>query len=85
MGYTEVRPQEVTIVKSFLLGRDVFVSLQTGSDKSFCYCCLPVVFDNLTGVRNTPNQSVLAVVVSPLTALMKDQVRTMEAKNMRSV
>ena len=50
--------------------RDVFVSLPMGYGKSVCYFPLPLVFDRL---RRVEKKSVV-VVVSPLVALMKDQV-----------
>ena len=63
------------VVEQFVEGRDVFVSLSTGSGKSLCYMyfILPRVYDILKGITSTESQSV-AVVVSPLIALMKDQV-----------
>ena len=51
----------------FLEGNDVFVCLPTG--KSLCCTALPKVFDQL---RVTDVQSIF--IVSPLIALMKDQV-----------
>ena len=48
----------------------MFVSLPTGYGKSVCYFSLPLVFDRL---RRVEKKSVV-VVVSPLVALMKDQV-----------
>ena len=78
LGYSKLRPQLKTAVKSFVLGRDVFVSLPTGSGK---YCLLPSVFDLLSGSDGTS----IVVVVSPLISLMKDQVRSMMARNVRAV
>ena len=54
----------------FVVGQDVFVSLPTGFGKSFCYILLPRIFDLLRGVENT----CVLIVVSPLIALMKNQV-----------
>ena len=53
----------------FVDGRDVFVMLPTGSGKSLCYTALPSVFDILRG-----KDGHIVIVVSPLVALMKDQV-----------
>ena len=48
LGYPEgLRPKQQQVVRHFLLGCDVFVSLPTGSGKSLCYCVLPKVFDYL--------------------------------------
>ena len=54
----------------FLEGYDVFVSLPTGGGKSLCFACLPMVFDRLRGVTHR----CIAAIVSPLKALMHDQV-----------
>ena len=58
------------------------VSLPTGSGKSLCYCLLPVAFDVLR--RNSHTQCIL-LVVSPLIALMQDQVRAMNERGVRAV
>ena len=81
LGISELRPQQDVAIRMFVHGRDVFVNLPTGSGKTLCYCCLPLVFDTLRG--NT-SQSVV-VVVSPLIALMKDQVRAMKEKAVSAV
>ena len=54
----------------FCKGRDVFVSLPTGYGKSLCYTLLPCVFDLLRKVEKKS----IALIVSPLVALMQDQV-----------
>ena len=74
LGYTELRPNQERVVTLFLNGNDVFVSLPTGSGKSLCYCLLPKAFDVLRKSKTSDTQSVI-IVVSPLIALMKDQVR----------
>ena len=58
---------------------DVFVSLPTGFGKTFCYSVLPVLFDLIRG-HSSP--TCLIVVVSPLLALMQDQVNVMESQGL---
>ena len=51
-------------------GKDVFLWLPTGFDKSLCYEVLPFVFDDKLGKDNS-----VVIVVSPLISLMVDQVQ----------
>lgn len=61
-GFDGFRPLQEDIVADVLAGRDVFALLPTGGGKSLCFQLPAVMRDGLT------------VVVSPLIALMKDQV-----------
>jgi ATP-dependent DNA helicase RecQ len=65
-GFHTFRPSQEAIVRDVLDGRDVFALLPTGGGKSLCYQ-LPAVL--------TPG---LTVVISPLIALMKDQVDALD-------
>ena len=65
-GFDSFRPLQREIVEDSLAGRDVFALLPTGGGKSLCYQLPALVRPGLT------------VVVSPLIALMKDQVDAME-------
>ena len=65
-GFPSFRPSQEAIVRDVLAGRDVFALLPTGGGKSLCYQ-LPAM---LTGG--------LTVVISPLIALMKDQVDALD-------
>ena len=60
----------------------MFVFLPSGYGKSLCYMLLPLVFDNLRS-EHCHRKSV-AVVVSPLIALMEDQVASYSAKGLKS-
>ena len=46
MGYFEMRSKQEEVVGHFLSGKDVFVSLPTGSGKSLCYSVLQRLFDH---------------------------------------
>ena len=81
LGY-KLRARQQEVVVNFVQGRDVFVSLPTGSGKSLCYAVLPWTFDCL---RSIPKPSSIIIVVSPLIALMKDQVSSFMKKGLSAV
>jgi ATP-dependent DNA helicase RecQ len=61
-GFASFRPHQEEIVAAIIEGRDLFAALPTGGGKSLCYQLPAMLLDRLT------------VVVSPLIALMEDQV-----------
>ncbi len=66
-GFASFRPLQEAIIRDALAGKDVFALLPTGGGKSLCFQ-LPAMA-----------RAGLTVVVSPLIALMKDQVDALQA------
>lgn len=69
-GLSEFRKGQLPIIQSVLQGRDTLAVMPTGGGKSLCYQ-LPAL--HLNG---------LVLVISPLIALMKDQVRLLRAQGL---
>jgi ATP-dependent DNA helicase RecQ len=67
-GFREFLDGQETVMASILSGRDTMVIMPTGGGKSLCYQLPAMVMDGVT------------VVVSPLIALMKDQVDALERR-----
>ena len=72
LGYPAMKPEQLDVTTAFIEGRNVFAILPTGFGKNLCYACLPVAFDKIS--KNTRGYSI-AVVVTPLLVITKDQVR----------
>lgn len=61
-GYSDFRPGQAALMDGLLAGRDVVGVMPTGAGKSLCYQLPALLLDGV------------ALVISPLIALMKDQV-----------
>jgi ATP-dependent DNA helicase RecQ len=66
-GFDALRPLQADAIHATLAGRDLLTVLPTGGGKSLCYQVPPLVSGRCT------------LVVSPLIALMRDQVAAMKA------
>ncbi len=67
-NFKEFRPGQREVVEAVMAGRDVVALMPTGGGKSLCFQ-LPAIVSNQ-----------LSVVISPLIALMKDQVDGLQAR-----
>ena len=72
-GYDSFRPMQEEIIREALEGRDVLAILPTGGGKSVCFQVPGLMRDGIT------------LVVTPLIALMKDQVQQLSERGIRAI
>lgn len=78
-GYETFRPLQEEIVDDILHGNDTLGLMTTGGGKSLCFQ-IPTLFWS----EQFPEEGSLCLVVTPLIALMKDQVENLNRRNIRA-
>ena len=78
-GYDDFRPLQAEIIDSVLAGRDTLALMATGGGKSLCFQIPALVMG-----EHLPEERRLCLVVTPLIALMKDQVENLRARDIRA-
>lgn len=72
-NYDVFRPQQLAVIESIIARKDTLALLPTGAGKSICFQ-VPTIF-----------QRGICVVISPLIALMQDQVKDLVSKDLKAV
>ena len=78
------KPEQTAAIRAIYEGKDVFVWLPTGFGKSFCYEAIPFVLDWKLKRTDSGTRSSLVLIVSPLVALMVDQVCSLRTRGVKA-
>ncbi len=72
-GFESFRSKQLEVIQTVLEGKDVLTLMPTGGGKSLCFQ-IPALM-----------QEGICIVISPLIALMKDQVSALQSKNIKAL
>jgi ATP-dependent DNA helicase RecQ len=72
-GYENFRPQQLVVINSVVEKKDTLALLPTGAGKSLCFQVPTLMEDGI------------CLVISPLIALMQDQVKDLQSKNINAI
>lgn len=85
MSHLCLKQEQKLSIHAMYERKDVFVFLPTGYGKSICFQVLPFLFDYTLDLVGAGEKRSSVLVVSPLVALMVDQVKSLRSRNVDAV
>ena len=79
LKFADLKTSQRDALENFMLGKDVFVSLPTGYGKSLIYQAAPFCMDSMKKTDDS-----MAIVISPLVSLMRDQQAALQRRGISS-
>lgn len=81
-GLNILKNEQYQCIKEFMLGRDIFMNMPTGWRKSLIFQMVPFIEMRLASFSDneTFRKKAILLVICPLVALMKDQVKQLKIK-----
>ncbi|ROV90658.1 hypothetical protein VMCG_10010 [Cytospora schulzeri] len=79
-GHSQFRHEQEAAIKRILFGKSALVVFPTGAGKSLCYQIPAIAFPEIDEASGASGQSGITIIVSPLIALMKDQVDVLKRR-----
>eukprot|EP01084_Bolivina_argentea_P139406 245243_1 len=77
LGHSSFRNKQREIITDVIDGRNVFLCMATGSGKSLCFQLSTLVRNELHNATSI-HKPAIGIVISPLIALMSDQVNKLQ-------
>ena len=68
LGWEKLKELQLKVTTAFVASQDVLRSFQPAMGKSLCYACLPLRFDHLYQLEDSPRS--IVIVVTPLIAII---------------
>ena len=80
LGHESFRSKQEEIINDVVDGRNVFLTMATGMGKSLCFQIAILVRNTLNNIQCNKKKPGIGIVISPLLALMSDQVQKLQSK-----
>jgi ATP-dependent DNA helicase RecQ len=80
-----LKPKQVICLEKIFLNLDILAILPTGYGKSLIFCLIPaLLFAKKNGVKFSGSISSIVIVVSPLNALIENQISRLSSSVIRA-